>query len=114
MAVGSIWPSPSSAFYPASVSTAASPTSKLSATKSKLGRTTAMPITPRPTGTSQPRTPASNSNTYTLQSKGIGRLVRAQENSDLVHEQGRNLRKTVFITSRHRLGLQRGERSIQF
>ena len=51
-----------------SVSTAASPTNKSSRTKSSPGNTTAMPITPSQTGNSQPKTPVSNSNTYTLQS----------------------------------------------
>ena len=47
------------------VSTGASPPSKSSSTKSPHGRLTAMPITPKPTGSSQPRTPASNSRIYT-------------------------------------------------
>ena len=51
-----------------SASTAASPTNKPSSTKSPPGSTTAMPITPGPTGTSQPQTLASNSSTSTLRS----------------------------------------------
>ena len=60
---GSIWRSPNSASYRPSASTAASPTNKPSSTKS---RSTAMPITPRPIGTSQPPTLASNSGTHLL------------------------------------------------
>ena len=52
-AVGSIWRSPNSASCRPNASTAASPTNKPSSTKLPLGRTTAMPTTPRPTGTSQ-------------------------------------------------------------
>ena len=64
-AVGSIWRNPNSPFSRRNVSTAASPTSKSSSTKSPLGRLIAMPITPKPTGSSRPMTPASNSSTYT-------------------------------------------------
>jgi hypothetical protein len=67
-AVGSIWRSPNSPSYRPNASTAASPTNKPSSTKSPLGSTTAMPTTPRPTGTSQHPTHASNSSIYTLQS----------------------------------------------
>ena len=67
-AAGSTWPSPNSASYRPSASTAASPTSKPSSKKSPLGSMTAMPTTPSPTGTSPPPTHASNSNTYTPQS----------------------------------------------
>ena len=67
-AAGSIWRNPNSAFYRPNASIAAFPTNKPSSTKSPPGSTTAMPITPRPIGTSQPQTPASNSSTYTLQS----------------------------------------------
>ena len=49
-------------------STAASPTNKPSSTKSPHGSTTAMPTTPRPTGTSQPQMLVPNSSTSTLQS----------------------------------------------
>jgi hypothetical protein len=48
--------------------TAASPTNKPSSTKSQPGSTTAMQTTPKPTGTSQPSTHASNLNTFTRQS----------------------------------------------
>jgi len=69
MAVGSTWRSPNLASSPHSVSIAASPTNKSSARKSPHGSTTAMLNTPRPTGTSQPRTHASNSSTCTLHSE---------------------------------------------
>src|SRR5262249_56807245 len=59
---------PSSALYRPNASTAASRTNKLSSTKSLPGSTTAMPTTPRQTGTSPPPTHASNSSIYTLQS----------------------------------------------
>jgi len=49
-------------------STAAFLTNKPSSRKSPPGRTTAMPTTPRPTGTSQPPMHVSNSSTSTLQS----------------------------------------------
>ena len=64
-AVGSIWRNPNSPFSYRNASTAASPTSESSSIKSPLGRLTAMPITPKPTGSSQPMTPASNSSIYT-------------------------------------------------
>jgi len=64
-AVGLIWRNPNSPFSHHNVSTGASPPSKSSSTKSPHGRPTAMPITPKPTGSSQPRTPASNSSIYT-------------------------------------------------
>ena len=67
-AVGSIWRSPNSAFYRPSASTAAFPTNKPSSTKSPPGSKIATPTTPRPIGTSQHPTLASNSSTYTLQS----------------------------------------------
>ncbi len=67
-AAGSISPSPNSAFYRPSVSTAASPTSKSSSRKSPPGSTTEMQTTPKPIGTSQPPTRASNSSTCTRQS----------------------------------------------
>ena len=57
----------SSASCRPSASTAASPTNKPSSMKSPPGRTTAMPITPRPTGTSLPPMHASNSSICTLQ-----------------------------------------------
>ena len=63
---GSIWRNPNSAFYRPNVSIGASPTSEPSATKSPPGCTTAMPITPKPTGTSQPQMLGSNSGTHTL------------------------------------------------
>ena len=56
-----------SASYRPSASTAASPTNKPSSMKSPPGRTTAMPTTPRPTGTSLPQMHASNSSICTLQ-----------------------------------------------
>ena len=56
-----------SASYRPNVSTAASLTNKPSSRKSPPGRRTAIPITPRPIGTSQPQTLASNSNTSTRQ-----------------------------------------------
>ena len=59
-AVGSIWPNPNSAFSPRNVWIAASPTSKSSPAKSPHGRTTATSATPKPTGNSQPQTPASS------------------------------------------------------
>src|SRR6266849_5426794 len=65
---GSIWRNPSSAFYRPNASIGASPTSEPSATNSPPGSTTVMPITPKPTGTSQLQMLASNSGTYTLQS----------------------------------------------
>jgi len=68
-AVGSIWRSPNSASYPLSASIAASPTNKPSSMKSPPGSTSEIPITPRPTGTSQRPKPASNSGTYILQSE---------------------------------------------
>ena len=52
-----------------SASTAASPTNKPSSTKSPPGSRIEMPTTPRPTGTSQPQTHASNSSTFTLHSE---------------------------------------------
>ena len=67
-ALGSIWPSPNSAFYPPSASTAAYPTSKLSSTRSPPGSATAILITPRQTGNSLPNPLVSNSNIYTPQS----------------------------------------------
>jgi hypothetical protein len=57
-AAGSTWPNPNSAFSRRNVWIAASPTSKSSPTKSTHGRTTATSITPKPTGNSQPPTPA--------------------------------------------------------
>jgi hypothetical protein len=51
-----------------SASTAGFPTNKPSSRKSPPGSTTAMPTTPRPTGTSQPPMHVSNSGTFTLQS----------------------------------------------
>ena len=74
MAAGSIWPSPNSAFYRPNASIAASPTNKPSSRKLPLGSTTEMQITPRPIGTSQPPTHASNSSTCTRQSDRIERL----------------------------------------
>src|ERR1700738_3993836 len=65
---GSILRNPSSAFYRPNASPGASRTNKRSVTKSLPGSTTAMPLTPKPTGTSQPQMLASNSGTYTLQS----------------------------------------------
>ena len=59
-AVGSTWPNPNSAFSPRNVWIAASPTSKSSPAKSPHGRTTATSATPKPTGNSQPPTPASS------------------------------------------------------
>jgi hypothetical protein len=47
---------------------AAFPTNNSSSTKSPPGSTTAMPITPRPTGNSPPKMLASNLSIYTLQS----------------------------------------------
>src|SRR5262249_26523781 len=67
-AVGSTSPNPNLASSPLSVSIAASPINKLSSKRSPHGNTTAMPITPRQTGNSQPKLPVSNSCTYTLQS----------------------------------------------
>src|SRR5271166_4235092 len=57
-----------------SVSTAASPISKSSLTRSPPGNMTEIKITPRQIGASQPPTPASNSSTSTRQSDCIGRL----------------------------------------
>jgi hypothetical protein len=54
------WPNPNSAFSRRNVWIAASPTSKSSPTKSPHGRTTATTTTPKPTGNSQPPTPASS------------------------------------------------------
>ena len=51
---------------------AASPTSKSSPTKSMHGRTTATSITPKPTGNSQPPTPALSSRDCTLASSNSG------------------------------------------
>ena len=65
---GSIWPSPNLAFYRLNASIAASPTNKPSSRKLPPGSTTEMQTTPRPIGTSQPPTHASNSNTCTRQS----------------------------------------------
>src|SRR2546427_360730 len=59
-AAGSTWPNPNSAFSRRNVWIAASPTSKSSPTKSPHGRTTATSTTPKPTGNSQPPTPASS------------------------------------------------------
>src|SRR5262249_6792119 len=67
-AVGSISPSPNSAFYLPSASTAAYPTSTSSSMKSPPGSTTEMQTTPRPIGTSQLPMHASNSGTSTRQS----------------------------------------------
>ena len=58
--VGSTWPNPNSACSRRSVWIAASPTSKSSPTKSTHGRATATSTTPRPTGNSEPPTPASS------------------------------------------------------
>ena len=66
-AAGLIWRSPNSASYRPSALIAAFPTSKPSSTKSPPGSTSEMPITPRPTGTSQRPQLASNSGIYTLQ-----------------------------------------------
>ena len=68
MAVGLIWRSPNSASYRPSASIAGFPTNKPSSRKSPLGSTTAMPTTPRQTGTSNPEMLVSNSSTFTLQS----------------------------------------------
>ena len=57
------WPSPNLAFYRPNASIAASPTNKPSSRKLPPGSTTEMQTTPRPIGTSQPPTHASNSNT---------------------------------------------------
>ena len=57
-----------SASYRPSASTAGFPIKQPSSRKSPPGSTTAMPTTPRPTGTSQPPTLVSNSNIFTLQS----------------------------------------------
>ena len=59
-AVGSTWPNPNSAFSRRNVWIAASLTSKSSPTKSPHGITTATSTTPKPTGNSQPPTPASS------------------------------------------------------
>ena len=59
-AVGSIWRNPNSASYRLSAWIAASPTNKPSSTKSPPGSRSEMPITPRPTGTSQRPKLASN------------------------------------------------------
>ena len=59
-AVGSTWPNPNSAFSRRNVWIAASLTSKSSPTKSPHGTTTATSTTPKPTGNSQPPTPASS------------------------------------------------------
>src|SRR6202040_1117611 len=59
-AAGSTWPNPNSAFSRRNVWIAASPTSKYSPTKLPHGRTTATSTTPKPTGNSQPPTPASS------------------------------------------------------
>jgi len=64
-AIGSTWPSPNWASSPRNVSTAVFPISRCSSTKSSLGKRTKTAITPRPTGSSQPRTPVSSSNTST-------------------------------------------------
>jgi hypothetical protein len=69
IAVGSIWRSPNSASYRPSASTAGFPTNNPSSRKSPPGSTTAMPTTPRPTGTSQHPMHVSNSSTFTLQSE---------------------------------------------
>jgi enoyl-CoA hydratase len=68
MAVGLIWRSPNSASYRPSASIVGFPTNKPWSRKSPLGSTTAMPTTPRQTGTSQPPMLVSNSSTFTLQS----------------------------------------------
>jgi DDE superfamily endonuclease len=67
-AAGSIWRSRNSPSYRPSVSIAASATSNSSLTRSPPGNRTAIKITPRPIGTSQPPPHASNSSTYTRQS----------------------------------------------
>ena len=64
-AVGSIWQNPNSPFSRRNVSTAASLTSRSSSNKSPLRRLIAMSITPKPTGSSRPMPPASNSSIYT-------------------------------------------------
>src|SRR5262249_36015644 len=66
-AVGLISQNPNSAFCPPNASTAAFPTNRPSSTKSPPGDKSAMPITPRQTGTSQPKMLASNSSIYALQ-----------------------------------------------
>ena len=66
-AAGSTWPIRSPSCRP-NVSTAAYPISKSLPTRSPPGNKTAIKITPRPIGASQPRTLASNSSASTLQS----------------------------------------------
>jgi hypothetical protein len=61
-------------FYPPNASTAVSPTNRPSSRKPPPGNTTAMLITPRQTGNSQPKLLVSNSSTSTLQSDRIRRL----------------------------------------
>src|SRR6516225_1042023 len=62
-AVGSIWRNANWESYRLSASIAASPTNRPLSTKSQHGSRNEMPITPKPTGTSQRPKPASNSST---------------------------------------------------
>ena len=59
-APGWIWPNPNSVSSPRNVSTGASPTNKQSLMRSPPGSATETKLTPSPSGTSQPTTPASN------------------------------------------------------
>src|SRR6185312_13434571 len=69
--LGSTWPNPNSAPSRHNVSTAESPTRRQSLTRSPPGFASETKITPAPNGTSQPTTPASNSEAYTLQHERI-------------------------------------------
>jgi hypothetical protein len=66
-AVGSTWPSPNWGYSLHNVSTAAFRTSKPSSTKPPPGKPSETATIPKPAGDSPPITPASNSNTSTLQ-----------------------------------------------
>jgi hypothetical protein len=62
---GSTWPNPNSASSPPNASIVASQTVKPSLRKWPRGSAIAIATTPKPTGTSQPKRPASNSSTCT-------------------------------------------------
>src|SRR5208283_121198 len=73
-APGWTWPNPNSASSPRNVSTGASPTNRQSSTRSPPGSANETRLTPSPSGTSQPTTPASNSKACTLRYDRIAPL----------------------------------------
>ena len=69
---GSTWPNPNSPSSRPNASIAASPTRPIWSPKSPPGKSAATPCTPRRIGNSQPPTPASSSQGYTLSSSDSG------------------------------------------